>query len=96
MMTQQNEKLPERWDAISLPGAEHTENAFSKCLQVLGKNRQVLNCAIPLTRAKTLTDFQLPDGLDIQACMTASVTGNFPEALREWRYQPKIRCDTVE
>ena len=58
---ERDKPLLERWDTITLPGDEHTENAFSKYLQVFGKQRQVLNCAIPLARAKTLTDFQLPE-----------------------------------
>ena len=72
---------------------EHTEGAFSNFLQVFGKQRNVLNCAIPLTRAKTLTDLQLPAGLDIKDCIAASVTGNFPGALRDWKYQPIIRAE---
>jgi len=86
-------KLQESWDSIALPGGEHTEGAFSKFLQVFGKQRNVLNCAIPLTRAKTFTDMQLPVGLDIKACIAASVTGNFPGALRDWKYQPIIRAE---
>jgi hypothetical protein len=86
-------KLQESWDSIALPGGEHTEGAFSKFLQVFGKQRNVLNCAIPLTRAKTFTDMQLPGGLDIKACIAASVTGNFPGALRDWKYQPIIRAE---
>ena len=89
----QDRKLQESWDSIALPGGEHTEGAFSKFLQVFGKQRNVLNCAIPLTRAKTFTDLQLPGGLDIKACIAASVTGNFPGALRDWKYQPIIRAE---
>ena len=85
--------MQESWDSIALPGGEHTEGAFSKFLQVFGKQRNVLNCAIPLTRAKTFTDLQLPGGLDIKACIAASVTGNFPGALRDWKYQPIIRAE---
>jgi len=89
----QDKKLQESWDSIALPGGEHTEGAFAKFLQVFGKQRNVLNCAIPLTRAKTLTDLQLPAGLDIKDCIAASVTGNFPGALRDWQYQPIIRAE---
>jgi len=91
---ERDKPLLERWDTITLPGDEHTENAFSKYLQVFGKQRQVLNCAIPLARAKTLTDFQLPEGVDLQACIEASVTGHFPNALRDWKYQPIIKAET--
>jgi len=86
--------LLERWDTITLPGDEHTENAFSKYLHVFGKQRNVLNCAIPIARAKTLTDFQLPEGVDVQACIEAAVTGHFPNALRDWKYQPIIKAET--
>ena len=91
---ERDKPLLERWNTITLPGDEHTENAFSKYLQVFGKQRQVLNCAIPLARAKTLTDFQLPEGVDIPACIEASVTGHFPNALRDWKYQPIIKAET--
>jgi hypothetical protein len=91
---ERDKPLLERWNTIALPGDEHTENAFSKYLQVFGKQRQVLNCAIPLARAKTLTDFQLPEGVDLQACIEASVTGHFPNALRDWKYQPVIKAET--
>lgn len=89
----QNEQLLERWKTIAIPGSEHTERAFGKFVQVFGQ-RNVLNCAIPLTRAKSLTGFQLPEGLSLQDCIIASKTGNFPEALLEWKYQPIIRYDT--
>jgi hypothetical protein len=90
---EQDRHLSERWDVIALPGSEHTENAFSDYLRVFGTRHHVLNCAIPPARAKTLTDFQLPDGVDVQACLTASVAGNFPEPLRDWKYDPKIRSE---
>jgi len=90
----QNKQLLERWETIAIPGGEHTERAFAKYLQTFGRRKVVLNCAIPLTRAKTLTDFQLPAGLSIQDCITASVTGKLPEALNGWKYQPLIRHDT--
>ena len=91
---ERDKPLLERWNTITLPGGEHTENAFSKYLQVFGKQRNVLNCAIPLARAKTLTDFQLPEGVDLQACIEALVTGHFPNALRDWKYQPVIKAET--
>ena len=87
----QDKQLLGQWEAISLPGHEHTSKAFSEYLQVFGRQHNVLNCAIPLARAKSLTDFKLPAGVDIQACIEASVTGNFPQALRDWKHTPKIR-----
>ncbi len=84
--------LRERWDAMSLPGGEHTENALSEFLQGPRRTNRVLNCAIPLTRAKALTDFSLPEGLTIQQCIEASATGNVPECLRDWEYTPQIRA----
>jgi hypothetical protein len=84
--------LRERWDAMSLPGGEHTENALSAFLQGPRRTNRVLNCAIPLTRAKALTDFSLPEGLTIQQCIEASATGNVPECLRDWEYTPQIRA----
>ncbi len=80
---EQNRQLSERWEALSLPGDSHTSNAFSSYLQVFSKQRNVLNCAIPLPRAKSLTDFELPDGVTLQDCMTASVTGSFPASYKE-------------
>ncbi len=88
---EQNRQLSERWEALSLPGDSHTSTAFSSYLQVFSKQRNVLNCAIPLPRAKALTDFALPDGVTLQDCMTASVTGSFPASLKGWKYEPKIR-----
>jgi hypothetical protein len=90
---EQDKQLQERWEALALPGDEHTSKAFSDYLQVFGRQRNVLNCAIPLARAKSLTDFELPAGVDVQACMEAAVTGNFPEALRHWKYVPNIRSE---
>ena len=88
---EQDKQLLERWEAVALPGDEHTCNAFSDYLQVFGRQHNVLNCAIPLARAKSLTDFELPAGVDMHACLEASITGRFPEALRDWKYAPKIR-----
>ncbi len=89
---EQNKGLVHRWAALANPGDHHTERAFSKFLQVNGKQRKVLNCAIPLARAKTLTDFQLPPGVTVSDCFDASVTGNFPAALKNWTYAPRIRA----
>ena len=86
-------ELQARWEAVALPGSEHTEKALSEFLQSPWRTSRVLNCAIPLARAKALSDFSLPDGLTIQQCIEASVTGNFPSCLRDWEYAPQIRAE---
>jgi hypothetical protein len=89
---EEDRSLRTRWDALANPGDHHTEHAFSRFVQVHGKHRNVLNCAIPLARAKGLTDFQLPPGVTVSDCFNASVTGNFPAALKGWTYTPKIQA----
>ena len=89
-MPQQTENFAERWNVIANPGAEHTEQAFTDFIRGCGRGRKVLNCAVPLARAHALTDFQMPAGLTAGDCITTSVTGNFPDSLRDWKYQPKF------
>ena len=89
-MPQQTENFAERWNVIANPGAEHTEQAFTDFIRGGGRGRKVLNCAVPLARAHALTDFQMPAGLTAGDCITSSVTGNFPDSLRDWKYQPKF------
>jgi hypothetical protein len=89
-MPQQTENFAERWNVIANPGAEHTEQAFTDFIRGCGRGRKVLNCAVPLARAQALTDFQMPAGLTAGDCITTSVTGNFPDSLRDWKYQPKF------
>ena len=89
-MPQQTENFAERWNVIANPGAEHTEQAFTDFIRGGGRGRKVLNCAVPLARAQALTDFQMPAGLTAGDCITTSVTGNFPDSLRDWKYQPKF------
>ena len=89
-MPQQTENFAERWNVIANPGAEHTEQAFTDFIRGGGRGRKVLNCAVPLARAHALTDFQMPAGLTAGDCITTSVTGNFPDSLRDWKYQPKF------
>jgi hypothetical protein len=84
-------EISERWNTIDNPGTHHTEKAFSNFLEHHGEERQVLNCAVPLSRALTLTDRQMPDGLGFQDCLTASVMGKFPEGLKEWNYEPCVK-----
>jgi len=88
----QNKQLLESWEFDESPGSEQTENVFSKFLQVHGKQRNVLNCAVPLARAKTLTDFEFPPGIDFKSCLVGRC--KCPEALKDWNYTPKIRAMT--
>jgi hypothetical protein len=87
-----NKPLKERWDSLALPGAEFTEEALSRFIQVHGLQRNVLNCAVPLARAHALTSFEFPPGMDVDLCIKASATGNFPDCLRDWNYEPKIKA----
>jgi len=89
-MPQHTENFAERWNVIANPGAEHTEQAFTDFIRGCGRGRKVLNCAVPLARAHALTDFQMPAGLTAGDCITTSVTGNFPDPLRDWKYEPKF------
>ena len=89
----ENNQLTERWATIANPGSEHTERAFSEYLQVFGKQRNVLNCALPVTQAKNLTEVQLPPNLSVQDCIDTSITGNFSKKLDSWSYKPKIQAE---
>ena len=51
-MPQQTENFAERWNVIANPGAEHTEQAFTDFIRGCGQGRKVLNCAVPLARAR--------------------------------------------
>ncbi len=84
--------LRERWNAVALPGSEQTEHTFNRFLRANGERPRVLNCAIPLTRGRVLTDFTLPPGVTPADCLAAAATGRFPAGLREWEYRPRIRA----
>jgi hypothetical protein len=88
---EQNADLRRRWDLIGNPGGEHTENALAAHLRSPEPRRQILNCAIPSARAQALTEFALPEGVNLEDCIVSSVTGNFPRALHGWKYAPKIQ-----
>jgi hypothetical protein len=88
-----NLDLEQRWRAISEPGWEITERAFSRYHEVHGNVRNVLNCAIPKARAQQLTDFQMLRGWSADKCLQASGLGTFPEGLAGWEYTPKIRAE---
>jgi hypothetical protein len=84
--------LEERWQAVSQPGSHETEGCFARFLGGPNRNRTILNCAIPITRALELTRFSLPSGVTAADCLASSVTGRFPDALRDWSYTPKIQA----
>lgn len=83
--------LKERWSAVAQPGSEANDKTFVEFLAVGGAKRKISNCSLSPIYARQLTDFSLPPGVSAEACIAASVTGNFPESLRGWTYQPKIR-----
>jgi hypothetical protein len=86
--------MAERWDAVSEPCSELTTQAFTDFESCHEGRRTVLNCAIPLARAKQLTDFQFPSGTNLNDCLVASGSGRFPQSLADWNYNPQIRPAT--
>jgi len=88
----QDASFADKWQVVAQPASEHTEKDFSDYLVCAGRDRRVLNCAIPLTRAHELTGFSLPEGTSASDCLIASVKGIFPDSLRNWKYQPIIRA----
>jgi len=84
--------MRDRWDAVANPGGEHTERVLSQLLRNQQAPHRVLNCAIPIARAQTLTNFEMPDGMTIDQCLVASVTGKFPACLSGWTYKPQVRA----
>lgn len=71
-------QMKQRWNLIVEPGHQATEAAFSRLRSVSGSNRRVLNCAVPLGRARQLTDFTMPPGLSVDKCLVTSGSGSFP------------------
>jgi hypothetical protein len=82
--------MSERWDAVREPCSELTTQIFSNFTHRQDPRRTVLNCAIPLTRAKQLTDFAFPSGTTLHDCLVASGSGCFPQALGDWKYKHQI------
>jgi hypothetical protein len=82
--------LSERWNAIVEPGHQVTEATFSRFQAAHGPSRNVLNCAVPLGRARQLADFTLPVGWSLDKCLVTSGAGNFPPGLAGWTHSPKI------
>ena len=82
-----NQEFRHRWDAISEPGWELNELVFANHVS----NSRVLNCAVPVARARALTDFALPTGWSREKCLIASGQGIFPDGLSDWKYTPHTR-----
>ena len=83
--------LSERWDASKLPGHEENAEVFAQFDRVHAASRPVLHCAVPLTRAQQLTDFQMPEGWDADKCFYTAGAGKFAEGLSQWKFTPRIR-----
>lgn len=88
-----HQTLGERWSGVSEPDWHVNQEIFKQFHEHAGYRRAVLNCAIPLPRAKALTDFEFPAGWDLDKCLAASAgREKRPPGLEEWEYQPKVRA----
>ena len=85
----QNDTFRERWAYIAEPGWEVNQEIFTR---VGHRRTKVLNCAIPLTQAKRLTDAVFPPGWDADKCLVASVGRKARPELENWEYTPQIRA----
>ena len=85
------EETKQRWNTIVEPGHKVTETSFSRFYDVYRSGRNVLNCAVPVARARQLTDFPMPADWSLDKCLIASGTGNFPPGLSDWKYTPRIK-----
>lgn len=85
--------MSERRDAHE-PGSESTAQVFSDFVRTQRSQLTVLNCAIPLSRAKLLTDIDFPAATNLDACLVSSGSGRFPQALVDWKYEPRIQTAT--
>jgi len=85
--------LSERWEAICEPASEVTARSFLDFSRRANRPRTVLNCAIPLARAKQLTNFQMPEGWDIHKCLMSS-QGKLEPGLENWNYQTALQPAT--
>lgn len=80
----------ESWLESTEPGWEINQKIFAGS----ERNRnQVLNCAVPLTQAKGLTDVNYPANWNAQKCLAASVGRKARPELAEWDYLPQIRAE---
>jgi hypothetical protein len=89
-----NPQMKHRWDGVREPAWECNQKVFADFHRQHGYRRNVLNCAIPLARAKALTDFTMPEGWNLDKSLIASVGfgAKLPPGLESWRYTPKIRA----
>ena len=86
-----SEEANQRWNTIVEPGHKVTETSFSRFYDVYRSGRNVLNCAVPVARARQLTDFPMPVDRSLDKCLVASGIGNFPPGLADWKYTPRIK-----
>jgi len=86
--------MKNRWEAVAEPAWECNQAVFQDFFQRHGHRRNVLNCAIPLARAKALTDFTMPQGWSLDKSLIASVGfgAKLPPGLENWTYSPKIHA----
>ena len=89
-----NPQMRARWDTLAEWGWQGTQNAFDDFQRTTGRERNVLNCAIPPAQAYKLTDFQMPSSWSLHHCLVAGIGfgAEIPDGLEEWEYQPKIRA----
>jgi hypothetical protein len=87
-------ELNSRWEAVREPAWECNQTVFADFHRRHGYRRNVLNCAIPFARAKTLTDFTMPQGWNLDKSLIASVGfgAKLPVGLENWSYTPKIHA----
>lgn len=93
-MTSMNLPQEQRWAAIAEPGWEVNPQIFAE-FHRRTRRRNVLSCAVPLTRAKVLTDFVMPAGWNADKCIEAGIglggyQGKLPPGLENWDYTPHI------
>ena len=86
-------QLKQRWDTVVEPDWEVNESAFRRFYAGAGAKRNVLNCAVPLARARQLTDFQMPRSWSLDKCLVTSGVGRFVPGLEDWRYTAHIRAE---
>jgi hypothetical protein len=86
-------ELFERWHSVAEPAHQLSQTTFEQFLRKRHASRVVFNCATPLARAMSLTDFDYPDGWNLDKCLISSVgLGKRPEGLEDWDYVPAIRA----
>lgn len=89
----QDKALRSAWDGLTTGGSWANQPFFDRFLQTPGRNKRVLNCAVPLTRALRLTETTLPANWDVSKCLRGSMGLGFALAgLKGWEYTPKIRA----